>query len=152
MPTCYRNLTSYQLFTRFINSNVTYIQKLRDTNLELSVNAHFIKDICPEVSNPRYHSWCVYAGAVRKDRNPFGYIVRYLHHPPISQHKIIETRRGKIIIRVKHPTTGLKENFTFTSDEFMKLFLAQFLPTSSPPLRYGTFNRHRGTKAQRHKV
>ena len=138
LPSQYVHLDTYDKFNRFIDKNVRRIKKEQRSN-KPSIHAHFIADICPDVGDPRYRSWNVYAGAVRKDRAPFGYIVRYLHHPPISQYKIkvIDTRRDRIVIHVKNPITGLKEDFHFTPDQFMERFCAQFPPKGFHAVRRG---------------
>ena len=137
LPPRYARFDTFKKFTYFINNQVTTIKIRQSFNNDLSPHAHFIENVCPEVSNPKYKSWCVYAAPIRKDCAPFAYIVRYLHHPPISQHKIIETRRDRIVIRVKHPITGIKENFRFKPNEFMRLFLATFPPKGFHAVRRG---------------
>jgi len=139
LPNKYAHLSSYALFTRFIDANVKAInvkQALHQLKGN-SVHSHFIEQFCPSTLNsPQYKAWNVFAAPV-KGNAPFAYIVRYLHHPPITQTKIISNLRNRIVLRLKNKTTGLTERVVWTPEQFMKRFCDQFPPKGFHNVRRG---------------
>jgi len=135
LPPEYAHLDSPDKLCKFILDSVAANEKLREKNVP-SDNLDFIKSVCPDISNPSFRYWCVYCAQVRKEDAPFGYIVRYLHHPPITQAKIVSLNR-RVSCRFKNPVTGFKQYFHFSYDEFLDRFLDQFFPKGFHAVRRG---------------
>ena len=135
MPKELEHITSIELYDQFIQTETQKIESLQKQN-KPSPHLKFIKVHYPTMGDPAFKSWNVFAAKVNQVGAPFGYIVRYLHHPPISQHKIVSTKH-QVTLRMPDPKTGLFATFKFSFDEFLSKLLLQFFPKNFHAVRRG---------------